>query len=343
MFTIGQLTLSNGLMLAPLSGLTNSPFRRIAKEHGCSLVWTEMVNASGLLQGGDRTLRLLKHTSQEKPLAVQLFGTDPALLAEAALAAEESGADLIDLNMGCPAKKVVRTGAGCALMRDLSLVRKIIRNVRHALSIPLTIKIRSGWDNHHLTFLEVGKIAQQEGVDAIIFHPRTRDQGFQSVANWSFIRKLKSTLSIPVIGNGDVRVWEDYWRIQSETGCEGVMIGRGALGNPWIFSQILASREGESPASPAAAEIFHMIKRHLQESINWFGAPIGVKLFRGHLAAYTRGFPHSTKVRREVLVLREPDHILEYLSEFFQRHYHLNPLHLKGATTHEREKAKIAY
>ncbi len=343
MFTIGQLTLSNALMLAPLSGLTNSPSRRIAKEHGCSLVWTEMVNARGLLQNGERTLRLLRHTPQEKPLAVQLFGTDPAQLAEAAQAAEQSGADLIDLNLGCPAKKVVRTGAGCSLMRDPSLVRKIIRSVRLSISLPLTIKIRSGWDNHHLTFLEVGLIAQEEGADAVIFHPRTKAQGFQDMADWSLIRKLKSTLSIPVIGNGDVNIWEDYCKIRSETGCDGVMIGRGALGNPWIFSQILSSQKGNSPAAPAPAEILRVIEKHLYENMSWFGSPLGVMLFRGHLAAYTRGFPHSTKVRREVLVLKEPDHILEYLSEFFQRHYHLNPQHLQGATTHEREKAKVAY
>ncbi len=233
MMKLGNLQLDSNLVLAPMSGITDFPFRRLAKEKGCGLTFTEMVSAEGLLRKRESLLKIEK---DDHPVSVQLFSSNPEVLANAAEMAEAMGADAIDINMGCPARQVVETGAGVALMQFPEKVERIIIEVRRKVKVPLTIKIRSGWDREHINAVEISKIAEDCGVDAIFLHPRTKVQGFRGQADWNLIGEVKRAVHIPVIGNGDVTAPSLVKKMLEETGCDGVMIGRGALGNPWIFS-----------------------------------------------------------------------------------------------------------
>ena len=243
---IGSLHLENPVILAPLAGITNLPFRLLAKEAGCGLVCSEMVSADGLVHGARNAFDLLRSLPAEKPLAVQLFGSDPAVMAEAAAIVEGSGADLLDINFGCAVKKVIKTGSGAALMRTPQRAEALLRAVRRAVRIPLTIKIRSGWDGSGRQALALGAIAEACGVNAVTVHPRTASQKFSGRADWGVIAALKRHLSIPVIGNGDIACADDAARMLSETGCDAVMVGRQAIGYPRIFTEIGLRLHGES-------------------------------------------------------------------------------------------------
>jgi nifR3 family TIM-barrel protein len=311
---LGKLQFDHTIFLAPMSGISDYPFRRIAKEHGCSLVFTEMVSAEGLLRKGESFLKIGKN---EHPVSVQLFGSTPGILAEAAQMAESMGADAIDINMGCPAKQIVDHGAGADLMRFPKKVKKIISTVRGAVKSPLTIKIRSGWNAEHINAAEISKIAENCGVDAISIHPRTKVQGFRGQADWNLIREVKKTVLIPVVGNGDITTPFLARRMFEETGCDGVMIGRGALGNPWIFSLKNSRSREEGPAPVSPKERQKMIHYHFVLVQAYYGEKWAVKKFQKHVYWYTKGFPSCASFHSKLSGLREKDALFDAIHSYF--------------------------
>ena len=311
----GNLHFDHPLILAPMSGITDYPFRQLAKEMGCGLVTTEMVSAEGLIRKGEAFLKIEK---DEHPISVQLFGSDPEVLAEAAGMAEAMGADVIDLNMGCPAKQIVMTGAGADLMRFPDKVRSILLKVRKKIKTPLTIKIRSGWDEKHINALEISKIAEDCGIDAISIHPRTREQGFRGQADWNLIGEVKKTVRIPVIGNGDVTMPSFIKKMFEETGCDGVMIGRGALGNPWIFHfNHSMPLEREQTGSPSLEERKNMIHHHFSLTQTHYGEKEVVKKIRKHVYWYTKGLPSCTFFHSKLTGLKEKEALFEAIHSYF--------------------------
>lgn len=305
---IADLVLPHNLLLAPLAGVTNHVFRLICREQGACLAFTEMVSVNGMVREGVKTLALLASSSADRPLGVQLFGDDPALLAQAAgMVADQ--ADLLDINMGCPVRKVVGTGAGSALLKDTARIAAIIRTVRRSISIPLTIKIRSGWQCGDDSWLEVGRIAEAEGCDAITLHPRSRSQMFSGQADWSQIARLKELVGIPVIGSGDLFTPQDCQRMLVETGCDGVMVARGALGNPWIFRQACELLAGKEPVPVSAAERAATAQRHLELCISELGEAVASREMKKHLGWYLHGIAGAAALRRQVHTARNSNEL----------------------------------
>jgi tRNA-dihydrouridine synthase B len=303
---LGHLQLNQPLFLAPLSGITNYPFRKLAKMHGCDVVFTEMISAEGLIRKGQNLLKIEK---DEHPIFVQLFGSDSEILALASEIAEAYGADGIDINMGCPAEQVVRTGAGADLLRFPKKVEKILLTVRKRVKRILTIKIRSGWDED-INAVEISKIAEQCGIDGLFLHPRTKTQKFRGKANWHIIREVKQAIKIPVIGNGDVNKIELIKKMFDETGCDGVMIGRGALGNPWIFD-----RKRKLP--PTSIEKEETIKNHFSLLLNYEEEIKALKDIKRHIFWYTKGLPYSTAFREKISKIKEVDLLFEEIRSYF--------------------------
>lgn len=314
---IGNVKLKNNLVLAPMAGVSDLPFRRLAVEQGCGLVVSEMVSAKGLLIGGERTRSYLASTPDERPLSVQLFGEDPHVIGDAALIVEECGAAMVDINMGCPVKKVVSGGAGSALLKDLPRIGRIIDAVKKKVSIPLTIKIRTGWDTSSIVAHEVLRVAEDNGVDAIAVHGRTKSQAFGGKADWSIIAELKSMASIPIIGNGDIYSAENALKMMEETGCDGVMIGRGAMGNPWIFAQVNNLINEGSYNLPEVDEKQRLVLRHLEMVLEFYGEYGGIRLFRKHLAWYARGMAGASRFRAGINQAVSPDELRELVRGFF--------------------------
>ncbi len=306
---IGSLTLAHNVVLAPLAGITNLPFRVICRRMGAALAFTEMVSVNGLVRSGSNTLALLKSTPEDHPLGIQLFGDTPEDLAEAARRVEGAG-ELLDINMGCPVRKVVGTGAGSALMREPLKVAAIIRAVRAATPLPLSVKIRSGWHCGEDSYLRIARIAQSEGCDAITLHPRSRSQMFSGHADWDQLRELKSQLSIPVIGSGDLFTPRDCQRMLAETGCDGVMVARGALGTPWIFRQILELGECGSFREVTNTERADMISLHLELYLQTCGEAIASREMKKHIGWYAKGFAGAADIRREANNARSTTDIL---------------------------------
>ena len=297
---IGPLELTNPVILAPLAGITNLPFRLMVKNSGCGLVYSEMVSANGLIHKSKKTFRLLDSRPEEKPLAVQIFGTDPSIMAEAARIVASSGADILDINFGCSVKKVVKTGAGVALMQNPEQTEKLLTAVRKAVHIPLTIKIRTGWDRSGKQAQNIAQVAANCGVDAICVHPRTAKQGFRGCADWSIIAAVKKCVAMPVIGNGDVMTPVDAQKLLRATGCDAVMIGRAAIGNPQIFSQIICQLNG-LPIKPFDLDhhIAQMID-YFKSSIEYLGEKQGCRMMRSRLGWFVKGL-HSNKIFRETI------------------------------------------
>lgn len=295
--TIGSLALEHNVVLAPLAGITNLPFRLICRRAGAALAFTEMVSVNGLVREGVKTLALLKSCAGDRPLGIQLFGDKAADLAEAARMVEGYG-ELLDINMGCPVRKVVGTGAGSALLQDPLKIAAIVRAVRKATSLPLTIKIRSGWHCGSEVFHEVGRIAEAEGCDAITLHPRSRSQMFSGHSNWDHLTQLKQTVKIPVLGSGDLFTPEDCQHMLSETGCDGIMIARGALGAPWIFRQVAELAISGQYSRATTAERATTIDEHLQLFIAEMGEAVAVREIKKHIGWYAKGFAGAAEIRR---------------------------------------------
>lgn len=295
---IGGLTLAHNVVLAPLAGITNLPFRILCRREGATLAFTEMVSVNGLVREGVKTLALLKSCPEDRPLGIQLFGDTPGQLAEAARMVEGYG-DLLDINMGCPVRKVVGTGAGSALLQEPLKIAAIIRAVRDVTPLPLTIKIRSGWHCGDDRFREIGRIAESEGCDAITLHPRSRSQMFAGHANWSHIAELKENVSIPVIGSGDLFTPQECHRMLAETGCDGVMVARGALGAPWIFRQVLELEQCGTVTPISNAERAAVVRQHVELHAKEYGDAVAVREMKKHIGWYAKGFAGAADIRRD--------------------------------------------
>lgn len=294
---IGGLVLPHNVVLAPLAGITNLPFRILCRRAGAALAFTEMVSVNGLVREGVKTLDLLKSSPEDRPLGIQLFGDTPESLAEAARMVEGYG-DLLDINMGCPVRKVVGTGAGSALLREPRKIGEIIRAVRAATRLPLTIKIRSGWHCGDDNFREIARIAEAEGCDAITLHPRSRSQMFSGHADWSQIARLKETVAIPVLGSGDLFSAGDCLDMLRETGCDGVMIARGSLGAPWIFRQVAELAATGSVTPVTNLQRVEAMQQHLELFCREVGESIAVREMKKHVGWYVRGFAGAADIRR---------------------------------------------
>jgi len=315
---IGSLVLENPLILAPMAGITQLPFRRLAKEAGCALVVTEMVSANGLVHGGWKTVELLKSHPAERPLSVQIFGADPAVMQEAARIVQAQGADLLDINLGCSVRKVVRQGAGAALMGQPEKLEAILKAVRGVADVPLTIKIRSGWEPSGDQAVAVTRMAEDAGVDAVAIHPRTALQGFGGRADWSLIARLKQCVSIPVVGNGDVRTPDDVVRMQRETGCDAVMVGRASIGNPWIFTQALELLHSRRPRSPDLSERLHGTLRYIDNSVNHFGEARAVRMMRSRVPWFVKGLPGCSRFRSSIIRLKSRQEMRDAVQAYFE-------------------------
>ncbi|NNG00548.1 MAG: tRNA dihydrouridine synthase DusB [Desulfobacteraceae bacterium] len=297
---IGTVTTDNHLVFAPLAGISNLPLRLLAKEAGCGLVCSEMISANGLVYGSDKTRQLLNSTAEEKPLSVQIFGSDPQMMADAARIVAASGADIIDINFGCSVKKVIKTGAGAALMNTPDLARRVITAVRQAVHLPLTIKIRTGWDAGGEQAVRIAGIAEAGGVDALAVHPRTAMQGFRGDADWDLIRRIKKQVSIPVIGNGDIVRAEDAVRMRDLTGCDGVMVGRAAIGNPYVFGQILALEAGRPVPEQTLQERRRLMRRYLNASSVYLGEKTACYMMRSRLCWFVKGLRNAGRFRESI-------------------------------------------
>ena len=316
---VGSLKIENGIVLAPLAGITNLPFRLLAKRTGCGLVCSEMISANGLIHRSPKTMNMLASETAEKPLSVQLFGSDPAIMADAASMVEASGADILDINFGCSVKKIVKTGAGVALMREPELAEDIITAVRRSIRIPLTIKIRSGWSASAEQATQIAEIAEHCGVDAIAIHPRTASQGFRGISNWEVIARLKNQLKIPVVGNGDIRLAEDAEKMKAQTGCDAVMVGRRAIGFPWIFSQIKDLFDGRQPREPGLSERFDWMEDYARISVKVMGEELACRLLRSRLCWFVKGLPHNAKFRESITTLQTESEAIEKIRSFKQK------------------------
>lgn len=299
-FKIGSLVLKNNVLLAPMAGITNSSYRLIHKLAGAGLVFSEMISSNGLIRNGKKTLELTRHRDSEGPFAIQIFGDSPDVMGHAAQMCAES-ADMLDINMGCPVKKVIRSGAGSALMQNPKLAGAIMAAVRKATSLPLSIKIRSGWDAQHKNFAELGHIAVEEGIDAITLHPRTKSQGFGGKANWEDIRSLKQQVTIPVVGSGDIVTPEDALAMLETTTCNAVMIGRGSYGNPWLIKNIIAAQLGEALHIPERKERGRMALTHLELLREDMDDRRALLEMRKHLCWYARGLSGASEFRRHLI------------------------------------------
>lgn len=298
---IGNVELPNPLILAPMAGVTDLPFRFLCREQGAGMVCMEMVSAKAVSFHNKNTEKLMQTSPGEHPVSLQLFGSEPDIISEIAREIEERPFDILDLNMGCPVPKIVGNGEGSALMREPKLVEAIVSKTVHATKKPVTVKIRKGFDEDHVNAVEIAKIAEASGAAAVAVHGRTREQYYAGQADWDIIRQVKEAVKIPVIGNGDVDSPQKAKELLTETGCDGIMIGRAARGNPWIFHQILTYLEtGELEEKPSMEAVREMILRHARMQVEYKGDYTGIREMRKHVSWYTTGYPHSARLRARI-------------------------------------------
>lgn len=316
---IGNVLLDNNVFLAPMAGVTDMPFRILCREQGCGLVYTEMVSAKGMHYNDERSAKLTEIDDGEKPAAVQIFGSDPGIMAGIAERLNDSDSSIIDINMGCPTPKITKNGEGSALMLKPDLVAKIVRAVSTASVKPVTVKIRKGWDDTKVNAVEIAQIAVENGAKAVAVHGRTREQFYSGSADWEIIRRVKEAVPVPVIGNGDITKPEDAKRMLEQTNCDAVMIGRGAQGNPWIFKRVLNYlKTGQTLPEPSPEEKIETIIRHMNMLVDLKGDHTGVLEMRKHIAWYIKGMRNSTYVKDKVFKLTSRDEIISLLQEFLQ-------------------------
>lgn len=300
-FLIGNVRIGGNLILGPMAGVTDLPFRLLCKEQGADLLYTEMISAKGIYYKNKNTEQLWTIEEKERPVALQLFGSDPELMAEMAKQIESRNFDILDINMGCPVPKVVNNGEGSALMKDPVLAGRIIRAVSDAISKPVTVKFRTGFTADTVNAVEFAKIAEDSGAAALAVHGRTREQYYSGRADWEMIARVKEAVHIPVIASGDIFTPEDAIRCQEQTGCDGLMLARGARGNPWLFSRTKEyQRTGICPPEPSVEEVLEMILRHGKMQTEFKGELMGMREMRKHVAWYTAGYQHSAAIRRQV-------------------------------------------
>lgn len=313
---IGTVELENPYILAPMAGVTDLPFRLLCKEQGAGLLCMEMVSAKAIQYNNKNTKALLEIHPEELPVSLQLFGSDPDVISEIAKRIEELPFSILDINMGCPVPKIVKNGEGSALMKNPKLVYEIVRKTARAIQKPVTVKIRKGFDDTCINAVEIAKIIEDAGGKAVAVHGRTREQYYSGKADWDIIRQVKEAVAIPVIGNGDVVSGESAIAIQKETGCDGVMIGRGAQGNPWIFSELLEyERTGKMPLRPSVEAIKKMMLRHAQLQMQYKGEYLGIREMRKHVSWYTSGLPNSAKLRDEINRVESYEELEQLLEE----------------------------
>ncbi len=311
-----MIDFTDKIILAPMAGICDLPFRLLCKEQGCDIVYTEMISAKGMYYNNKNTEPLLMTDDREKPVGVQIFGSEPRLMAEQAKRIEDRGFAFIDVNMGCPVPKIVNNGDGSALMKNPALIGDIVSEMVNMCSLPITIKIRAGFNDDSINAPEIARIAESAGVSAIAVHARTREQYYHGKADWKIIKAVKESVKVPVIGNGDVASGEDVIRIKKETGCDSVMIGRAAKGNPWLFSDIKEYlKSGNHMVRPTANEICDMMFRHAKLMIEYKGEFTGIHEMRKHVAWYTQGMPNSAKLRADINSVETFDEMKEMIEK----------------------------
>jgi len=316
---IGNLNLDNRVFLSPMAGVTDLPFRLICKEQDCGMLYTEMVNAKALCYDDKNTKKMLKIEDEEHPVAIQIFGSDPEYMGGAARVLNSYPNEILDINMGCPAPKVVKNGDGSALLKNPELAAKVLRAVVENSEKPVTLKIRKGWDDTCINAVEIAKIAEDCGISAIAIHGRTREQYYSGKADWDIIRQVKENVSIPVIGNGDVFEVQDAINMLNQTNCDAIMIGRGAQGNPWIFKRINHYMQtGEILPEPTLEEKIETAKKHLALAVEEHGEYVAVREMRKHIAWYLKGLRNSARVRDEINKIESYEEVVNKLEGYMQ-------------------------
>lgn len=314
---IGKLHIKTPILLAPMAGVTDYPFRVLCKEQGAGIVYSEFVSAHGIIRENSKTLKMIKFSDFERPIGIQIFGDTPQVMHEAAKnISDKFSPDIIDINYGCPVPKITKKGAGSAALKDLCLMDEISSAVVDAVpNIPVTVKMRAGWDKSSLVIPEAGMRLEKLGIKAITLHPRTTKQSYTGNADWKLIKLLKESISIPVIGNGDVKTAQDVLEMMKQTGCDGVMVGRAALGNPWFFNEAVSLfHEGKSPSTPSISQRIIGCRKHFDHMLQWHGEKAGTNLMRKHFGWYIRGFDGASYVRKSLVSALDKKEMISILN-----------------------------